>query len=107
MATITEVDNDIIEQVPMPNTEETSMASPKPEPRQSSHIADWGARPELHNQMMRDHVMVTHEIVTEPENLKEAEGWPDWPIWKQAMKIEMDQHKEIGTWETVKLEERL
>src|SRR5882724_8420876 len=52
---------------------------------------------------MWDLAMVTCEIVTEPENLKEAEDQPDWPIWKQAMKIEMDQHKEIGTWETVKL----
>jgi len=47
--------------------------------------------------------MVTQEIVTEPKNLKEAEGQLDWPIWKQAMKIEMDQHKEIGTWELVNL----
>ena len=37
--------------------------------------------------------MVTHEIVTEPENLKEAEGQPDWPIWQQAMNTEMQQHK--------------
>ena len=47
--------------------------------------------------------MVTHEIITEPENLKEAEGQLDWPIWKQAMTIEMDQHNKVGTWELVKL----
>ena len=47
--------------------------------------------------------MVTCEIVKEPENLKEAEGWPDWPIWQQAMNVEMEQHQEIGTWEPVEL----
>jgi len=47
--------------------------------------------------------MVTREIVTEPETLKEAEGRPDWPIWQQAMNTEMQQHKEIGTWDLVQL----
>src|SRR6266481_493508 len=47
--------------------------------------------------------MVTHEIITEPENLKEAQGQLDWPIWKQAMTIEMDQHNKVGTWELVEL----
>ena len=47
--------------------------------------------------------MVTHKIVTEPENLKEAEGWPDLPIWQQAMNTEMEQHKEIGIWKPVQL----
>src|SRR5882724_9012267 len=52
---------------------------------------------------MWDQVMVTHKIVTELENLKEAKGQPDWPIWQQAMNTEMKQHKEIGTWEPVQL----
>ena len=47
--------------------------------------------------------MVTCKIVTEPENLKEAEGQPDWLIWKQAMKVEMDQHNDVGTWQLVEL----
>ena len=47
--------------------------------------------------------MVTCEIVTEPEHLKEAKGQPDWPIWQQAMNTEMEQHKETGTWEPVQL----
>ena len=47
--------------------------------------------------------MVTREIVTEPENLKEAESQPDWPIWKRAMKIEMDQHDKFGTWKLVEI----
>ena len=45
----------------------------------------------------------TCKIITEPENLKEAEGQPDWPIWKQAMKVEMDQHNDVGTWQLVEL----
>ena len=47
--------------------------------------------------------MVMQEIITEPENLKEVESWPDWLIWKQAMKIETDQHNNIGTWQLVEL----
>ena len=107
-ATITEVNDDVVEQVPTPNTDMVvpSMATPNSGPQQSRHIANQGTRPDyqdLHIQSTWDHTMVTCEIVTEPENLKDAKGQPDWPIWKQAMKIEMDQHKEIGTWELVKL----
>ena len=53
--------------------------------------------------MSCDQAKVTREIITEPENLKEAEGQLDWPIWKQAMAIEMDQHNKVGTWELVEL----
>jgi hypothetical protein len=27
----------------------------------------------------------------------------DYPIWKEAMEIEMAQHAEVGTWELVEL----
>ena len=78
------------------------MGTPDPGPRCSGQIADQGARPDYTNRT-HDHAMVTREIVTEPENLKEAEGRPDWPIWKQAMKVEMNQHNDVGTWQLVEL----
>ena len=78
------------------------MGTPDPGPRRSSRIADQGTHPDYTNRT-RDRAMVMREIVTEPENLKEAEGRPDWPIWKQAMKVEMDQHNDIGTWQLVEL----
>ena len=51
-------------------------------------------RPDYTNRTC-NHVMVTCEIITEPENLEEVESQPDWPIWKQAMKVEMDQHNNM------------
>ena len=100
--TIVEVDD--VNQAPMPDTEiaAPSTGTPDPGPWRSGRIADQGARPDYTNRT-RDHAMVMHKIVTEPENLKEAEGQPDWPIWKQAMKAEMDQHNDVGTWQLVKL----
>ena len=91
--TVTIVEVDDVNQAPMPDTEiaAPSTGTPDPGPRHSGQIADQGARPDYTNRT-RDHAMVTCEIVTEPENLREAEGRPDWPIWKQAMKVEMDQH---------------
>ena len=88
----------------MPDTEiaAPSTGTPDPGPRRSGQIADQGAHPDYTNRTC-DCAMVMCEIVTEPENLKEAEGRPDWPIWKQAMKVEMDQHNDIGTWQLVEL----
>ena len=101
-ATIVEVDD--VNQAPTPDTEimAPSTGMPDPGPRRSSQIADQGAGPDYTNRTC-DRTMVTREIVTEPENLKEAEGQPDWPIWKQAMKVEMDQHNDVGTWQLVEL----
>src|SRR6266481_4146874 len=105
-ATITEVDD--VDQAPMPNMEAAapSMGMPEPGPWHSSRIANQGARPDYsstHNRMSCYQAMVMREIITKPENLKEAEGQLDWPIWKQAMAIEMDQHNKVGTWELVEL----
>ena len=88
----------------MPNTEGAapSTGTPDPGPQCSGRIADQGTRPDYMNKT-HERTMVTREIVTEPENLTEAESRSDWPIWKQAMKIEMDQHDEFGTWKLVEL----
>ena len=71
--TITEVND--IDQVPTPNMESAapSTGTPDPGPRRSSWIADQGTRPDYTNKT-RERAMVTREIVTEPENLKEAES---------------------------------
>ena len=107
-AMITKVNDNTVDQAPTPNMETVapSMATPKPGPWQSSHVSNQGTRPnykQLHNQSTWDRAMVTHKIVTELETLKEADGWPDWPIWQQAMNAEMEQHKEIGPWDLVQL----
>ena len=93
-----------VDQAPIPDMEiaAPSMGTPDPGPWCSGRIADQGVCPDYTNRT-HDHAMVTREIVTEPENLKEAEGQPDWPIWKQALKVEMDQHNDIGTWQLVEL----
>ena len=106
MATITEVDG--VDQAPTPNMEAAapSMETPEPGPWCSSQIADQGTHLDYssaHNRTTCDRIMVTREIITEPENLKEAEGQLDWLIWNQAMAIEMDQHNKFGTWELVEL----
>src|SRR6266481_5165849 len=105
-ATITDVDD--VDQALTPNMEAAapSMGTPEPGPWHSSRIADQGAQPDYlstHNQTSHDRAIIMCEIVTEPENLKEMEGQLDWPIWKQAMTIEMDQHNKVGTWELVEL----
>ena len=70
MATIVEVDD--IDDMPTPDTEiaAPSMGMPDPGPRCSSWIADQGTCPDYTNRT-HDHAMVTREIITEPENLKE------------------------------------
>jgi hypothetical protein len=32
-------------------------------------------------------------------SLKKAKGSPDWPKWQEAMKEELEQLDEMGTWE--------
>ena len=98
MVTIVEVDD--VNQAPTPDMEiaAPSTGMPDPGPQRSGQIAKQGARPD-YTIRTHDHAMVMCKIVIEPENLKEVEGQPDWPIWKQAMKVEMDQHNDIGTWQ--------
>ena len=47
--------------------------------------------------------LVSNEIITAPHSYSEAINRADAEIWEQAMKIEIDQHQEIGTWEPVQL----
>ena len=37
----------------------------------------------------------------EPESLEEAKRSPEWPEWEKAIKIELDQLTEMGTWNLV------
>jgi hypothetical protein len=60
----------------------------------------------LHNDpdaRIDDKAFVSHESIMAPETYKEAMSREDAPMWKSAMKTEMDQHDEIGTWESVNL----
>jgi Reverse transcriptase (RNA-dependent DNA polymerase) len=42
------------------------------------------------------------EISDEFHSLKEAKESTDWPQWDKAIRSELDQHQEKGTWELVK-----
>jgi len=48
-------------------------------------------------------VLVSQEIVTEPENYTDAISSHNQAIWTEAMKIEIEQHRDIGTWKLVDL----
>jgi len=48
-------------------------------------------------------VLVSQEIVTEPENYTNAISKHNQVIWTEAMQVEINQHKDIGTWEMVDL----
>ena len=37
----------------------------------------------------------------EPESLEEAKRSPEWPEWEKAIKVELDQLTEMGTWNLV------
>ena len=50
-----------------------------------------------------EHAYVTQEILTEMEKDQVAVSHDDAPIWEEAMKIEMVQHQELGTWEITEL----
>ena len=43
----------------------------------------------------------TAEIGDEFYSLKEAKDSPDWPQWENAIRTELTQHQEKGTWELV------
>ena len=47
--------------------------------------------------------MVTQEIVTPPEDYKEAISQNNAPTWIAAMQTEIEQHQKIGTWELIDL----
>ena len=50
-----------------------------------------------------DRVFVSRDIIIEPDNYANAMASENAPIWMIAMKIEIKQHEEIGTWELVHL----
>jgi hypothetical protein len=41
------------------------------------------------------------QIDDEFRTLKEAKDSPEWPEWEKAIRSELDQHQEKGTWELV------
>ena len=44
-------------------------------------------------------VSIGHQLSDDPQSLEEAQDRPDWPKWKEAMDIEMNQLLKAGTWE--------
>ena len=53
-----------------------------------------------------DHTFHANDItdpVVPPYTYEDAQIWDDFPIWKQAMEVEMVQHTELGTLEKVDL----
>ena len=45
--------------------------------------------------------VLTAEVGDEFQTLKEAKESPDWPKWEEAIRTELKQHQEKGTWELV------
>jgi hypothetical protein len=45
---------------------------------------------------------MTHSEVNEPQSLREARGSSEWPEWEHAVKTELDQLREKGTWILIK-----
>ena len=85
----------------IPNLSEITLM-PETEVRQSMRLTN---RPNyrLLNDPDADRALVSHEIVTEPGNYAQAMARTDAPIWIEAMKTEMNQHQETGTWALVDL----
>ena len=88
-------------------TPNPSTQVPKPlEIHRSTHITnrpDYWLLNDLGNRTGTNRVLISHRIVTEPENYTAAMSQDDSQIWHEAMKIEMEKLKDIGTWELVAL----
>jgi hypothetical protein len=77
-------------------------AAPKIDARRSTRLASKPV-PDYRHMHEGERALSATEIVTEPMSYAEALRRNDYPIWKEAMEIEMAQHAEVGTWELVEL----
>ena len=50
-----------------------------------------------------DRVLISHEIITKPDNYTEVIAQDDSPIWYKAMNTEIRKLEGIGAWELVEL----
>ena len=75
-----------------------------PEIHQSTHVTN---KPDyrLLNSESSDRVLISHEIVTEPDNYVEALVRDDSLLWYNAMAIKIGKLEGIGAWELVELPE--
>ena len=80
----------------------TQVPTPILEIRRSTQITN---KPDyrLLNSGSIDRVLISHEIITEPDNYTEAIAWDDSPIWYEAMNTEIGKLREIRAWELVEL----